>query len=224
MAWIEGTKSSPFYFSTTSLWLFQAQGNQTAIEETISVEYLVTISVLFSHAALCFQWVFSLLLQSLEEVCDLLHAAPFQNILPRVHVKGMGLSTDFSHPREPPSLNVWSYTLLDLWITHWNLRAVFLKLCSTRPLRGLCEHNATSPASSSYIFDPVSLNDEVERSRSARANSEPLSSAFFFFPVFLQREKCYEGGEAGAAVGYVNDMRKPSIFPARRCAWVFLSD
>lgn len=26
--------------------------------------------------------------QSLEEVCDLLHAAPFQNILPRVHVKG----------------------------------------------------------------------------------------------------------------------------------------
>lgn len=24
---------------------------------------------------------------SLEEVCDLLHAAPFQNILPRVHVK-----------------------------------------------------------------------------------------------------------------------------------------
>lgn len=31
----------------------------------------------------------SILLQSLEEVCDLLHAAPFQNILPRVHVKGM---------------------------------------------------------------------------------------------------------------------------------------
>lgn len=29
------------------------------------------------------------LLQSLEEVCDLLHAAPFQNILPRIHVKGM---------------------------------------------------------------------------------------------------------------------------------------
>lgn len=28
--------------------------------------------------------------QSLEEVCDLLHAAPFQNILPRVHVKGIG--------------------------------------------------------------------------------------------------------------------------------------
>ncbi len=27
-------------------------------------------------------------LQSQEEVCDLLHAAPFQNILPRVHVKG----------------------------------------------------------------------------------------------------------------------------------------
>lgn len=26
--------------------------------------------------------------QSQEEVCDLLHAAPFQNILPRVHVKG----------------------------------------------------------------------------------------------------------------------------------------
>lgn len=28
------------------------------------------------------------LFQSQEEVCDLLHAAPFQNILPRVHVKG----------------------------------------------------------------------------------------------------------------------------------------
>lgn len=26
--------------------------------------------------------------QSQEEVCDLLHAAPFQNILPRVHIKG----------------------------------------------------------------------------------------------------------------------------------------
>lgn len=33
-----------------------------------------------------------LLLQSLEEVCDLLHAAPFQNILPRVHVKGESVS------------------------------------------------------------------------------------------------------------------------------------
>lgn len=29
--------------------------------------------------------------QSQEEVCDLLHAAPFQNILPRVHVKGKHL-------------------------------------------------------------------------------------------------------------------------------------
>lgn len=27
-------------------------------------------------------------LQSQEEVCDLLHAAPFQNILPRVYIKG----------------------------------------------------------------------------------------------------------------------------------------
>lgn len=26
--------------------------------------------------------------QSQEEVCDLLHAAPFQNILPRVYIKG----------------------------------------------------------------------------------------------------------------------------------------
>lgn len=32
-------------------------------------------------------WLF-FLSQSQEEVCDLLHAAPFQNILPRVHVKG----------------------------------------------------------------------------------------------------------------------------------------
>lgn len=27
-------------------------------------------------------------IQSQEEVCDLLHAAPFQNILPRVYIKG----------------------------------------------------------------------------------------------------------------------------------------
>lgn len=37
------------------------------------------------------RWV-SLFLQSQEEVCDLLHAAPFQNILPRVHVKGKLMS------------------------------------------------------------------------------------------------------------------------------------
>lgn len=33
----------------------------------------------------------ALVFQSQEEVCDLLHAAPFQNILPRVHVKGKRL-------------------------------------------------------------------------------------------------------------------------------------
>lgn len=35
-------------------------------------------------------------LQSQEEVCDLLHAAPFQNILPRVHVKGKLMFMDVS--------------------------------------------------------------------------------------------------------------------------------
>lgn len=35
--------------------------------------------------------VFFFVSKSQEEVCDLLHAAPFQNILPRVHVKGRDL-------------------------------------------------------------------------------------------------------------------------------------
>lgn len=30
--------------------------------------------------------------QSQEEVCDLLHAAPFQNILPRVYIKGIQMA------------------------------------------------------------------------------------------------------------------------------------
>lgn len=40
-----------------------------------------------------------LCLQSQEEVCDLLHAAPFQNILPRVYIKG-------KKPRTAANLNL----------------------------------------------------------------------------------------------------------------------
>lgn len=42
----------------------------------------------FPHAVASCSKVLLFSLQSQEEVCDLLHAAPFQNILPRVHVKG----------------------------------------------------------------------------------------------------------------------------------------
>uniref|UniRef100_A0A668RW21 Cytoplasmic FMR1 interacting protein 1 n=1 Tax=Oreochromis aureus TaxID=47969 RepID=A0A668RW21_OREAU len=41
----------------------------------------------FFHAVTSCSKVLLFSLQSQEEVCDLLHAAPFQNILPRVHVK-----------------------------------------------------------------------------------------------------------------------------------------
>lgn len=50
------------------------------------VPSVVSVWGFFGPKCLSFLFLF----QSLEEVCDLLHAAPFQNILPRVHVKGIG--------------------------------------------------------------------------------------------------------------------------------------
>lgn len=42
--------------------------------------------------------------KSQEEVCDLLHAAPFQNILPRVHVKGRDLGWENTRVHETESV------------------------------------------------------------------------------------------------------------------------
>lgn len=47
--------------------------------------------------------------QSQEEVCDLLHAAPFQNILPRVHVKGKHLRAQVFLMLRAASVNVNIY-------------------------------------------------------------------------------------------------------------------
>lgn len=52
----------------------------------LSVRTLALVTGLTAHGGDCFICCVSV--QSQEEVCDLLHAAPFQNILPRVHVKG----------------------------------------------------------------------------------------------------------------------------------------
>lgn len=59
---------------------------QISVGININKKYIFS-SVSCAHISvltLCWGYFF----QSQEEVCDLLHAAPFQNILPRVHVKG----------------------------------------------------------------------------------------------------------------------------------------
>uniref|UniRef100_A0A3P8R0P1 Cytoplasmic FMR1-interacting protein n=1 Tax=Astatotilapia calliptera TaxID=8154 RepID=A0A3P8R0P1_ASTCA len=54
--------------------------------------------IFFPHAVASYSKVLLFSLQSQEEVCDLLHAAPFQNILPRVHVKeGERLDAKMKH-------------------------------------------------------------------------------------------------------------------------------
>lgn len=59
---------------------------QRCLLVVLSLRTLTLVTGLTAHGGDCFICCVSV--QSQEEVCDLLHAAPFQNILPRVHVKG----------------------------------------------------------------------------------------------------------------------------------------
>lgn len=64
--------------------LFCLLSEQSLVQSNIHPNVHIQSDGMFTRVFLSRALVF----QSQEEVCDLLHAAPFQNILPRVHVKG----------------------------------------------------------------------------------------------------------------------------------------
>lgn len=72
--------------------LFCLLSEQSLVRTSVGIGVYYWISLIQDAVQIHFVSVFWLstasFSQSQEEVCDLLHAAPFQNILPRVHIKG----------------------------------------------------------------------------------------------------------------------------------------